>query len=409
MPSAHRQGRDFVDFDEDLQVKDIVNAVADGYAELELVKRYSTVGMGPSQGRHSALATAKIVAEATGRSVAQIGVTTSRPSFGPEKLGLFTGPRHRHDRLTPMDAWHRAASAKMIPAGIWWRALYYGPSPDAVAAEVRSEGVGMLDVSTLGKLALRGTDAGAFLDRNCTMAHQNQPVGRVPYCLMLNDMGSVIDDGVAWRMAPEEFYVTATTGAVDRVFSGMSLLNAQWRMKVDVQNVTGAFAAINVTGPLARLALQALEGDIDLAADAFPYLEGRRGHLAGCPVRVMRIGFTAELSYELHTPRSHALTLWNALLQAGAPHGLNPYELEASRILRLKKGHIIIGQDTDALSSPNELGIDWALSKKKPSYIGKPAVEKRRRLGLRRALVRSELAPERGDGLGRILPGAAQG
>ncbi|MBV0893330.1 (2Fe-2S)-binding protein [Paracoccus sp. Z118] len=402
VPPAHNQGRDFIDFDEDLQVKDIVNAVADGYAELELVKRYSTVGMGPSQGRHSALATAKIVAEATGRSVAQIGITTSRPPFGPEKLGLLAGPQHNHARLTPMDGWHRDAGAKMIPAGIWWRPLYYGASAEVVADEIRTvrDGVGMLDVSTLGKLAVRGPDAGAFLDRIYTMAHEKQPVGRVRYCLMLNEMGSVIDDGVAYRIGPEEFYVTATTGAVDRVFAEMSLLNAQWRMKVDIQNITAAFAAINVTGPKARQVLQALESDIDLTADGFPYLEGRTGHLAGCPVRIMRIGFTGELSYELHTPRSYALTLWNALLEAGAPQGLKPYGLEASRILRLEKGHIIIGQDTDALSSPDELGMEWALSKKKPYYIGKPAVEKRRGLGLQRALIRFELSPEDGAKLG---------
>lgn len=402
VPPASKKGRDFIDFDEDLQAKDIVNAIADGYAELELVKRYSTVGMGPSQGRHSALATAKIVAENTGRSVARIGVTTSRPPFGPEKLGLLAGPLHDHERLTPMHEWHRDAGAKMIPAGAWWRPLYYGASAGVVADEVRSvrEGVGMLDVSTLGKLAVRGPDAGAFLDRVYTMAHEKQPVGRVRYCLMLNDMGSVIDDGVAWRIGPEEFYVTATTGAVDRVFAEMSLLNAQWRMQVDIQNITAAFAAINVTGPKARQALEALGGDIDLGADAFPYLEGCTGHVAGCPVRIMRIGFTGELSFELHTPRSCGLPLWNALLEAGAPHGLKPYGLEASRILRLEKGHVIIGQDTDALSSPDELGMEWALSKKKPYYIGKPAVERRRELGLKRALVRFELAPEDGAALG---------
>ncbi|MEZ2331373.1 2Fe-2S iron-sulfur cluster-binding protein [Mesorhizobium sp. RCC_202] len=393
---AHPKGRDFVDFDEDLQVKDIRNAVADGYRELELVKRYSTVGMGPSQGRHSALTTARIVAAETGRTVAEVGITTARPPFGPEKLGLLAGPHHVPYRHTPMHAEHVAAGAKLTPAGAWWRPLHYGAQGDArktVADEVTlvRKRAGMLDVSTLGKLAIRSLDAAAFVDRIYTMAHLKQPVGRVRYCLMLNDMGSVIDDGVAYRLSETEFYVTATTGAVARVFSEMLFLNAQWRMQVDIQNVTAAFAAINVTGPSARKVLEALGSDIDLASEAFPYLNGRTGVIGGCPVRIMRIGFTGELSYELHVPQSFGASLWRRLLEAGAPHGLEPYGLEASRILRLEKGHIIIGQDTDALSTPDELNMGWALSKTKQLHVGRTAIEARGKLGLKRRLCGFEL------------------
>ncbi|MFC3086925.1 2Fe-2S iron-sulfur cluster-binding protein [Tabrizicola soli] len=406
VPAASKAGRDFVDFDEDLQVKDIANAVADGYRELELVKRYSTVGMGPSQGRHSALATARIVARETGRQVGDIGITTARPPFGPEKLGLLAGPLREPYRLTAMHDWHRKAGAAMVAAGNWWRPLHYaGKAADpqaAIADEVRlvREGAGMLDVSTLGKLAVRGPDAGAFLDRIYTMAHAAQPVGRVRYCLMLNDMGSVIDDGVAWRMAGDDFYVTATTGAVDRVFTEMSLLNTQWRMQVDIQNVTSAFAAINLTGPKARAVLERLGGDIAVGAADFGFLEGRSGSIGGHPVRIMRIGFSGEVSYELHTPRSHGLALWQALLEAGAAVGLRPYGLEASRILRLEKGHIIIGQDTDALTTPEELDMGWALSKKKPYFLGKPALDKRREIGLTRRLCRFVLPVEAGRAVG---------
>lgn len=394
--SAHPGGRDFVDFDEDLQVKDIKNAVIDGYSELELVKRYSTVGMGPSQGRHSALTTARIVAEMTGREVANVGITTSRPPFGPEKLGLLAGPHHVHRRHTPLHEQHVAGGAKMTPVGAWWRPLHYAGDRnvgETIANEVNlvRTKVGMLDVSTLGKLAIRGPDAGAFLDRIYTMAHAKQPVGRVRYCLMLNDMGSIIDDGVAYRLSDTEFYVTATTGAVARVFSEMLFLNAQWNMKVDIQNVTAAFAAINVTGPLARKLLEALGSDIDLSAEGFPYLHGRNGVIGGCPARIMRIGFTGELSYELHVPQSYGAALWRRLLEAGDPFDLQPYGLEASRILRLEKGHIIIGQDTDALSSPAELDMEWALSKTKQRYLGKTAVEARGKLGLKRKLCGFEL------------------
>jgi sarcosine oxidase subunit alpha len=389
---ADPKGRDFVDFDEDLQVKDLQNAVKEGYREIELVKRFTTVGMGPSQGRHSALATARIVAEATSRTVGEIGVTTARPPVGPETLGVLAGHHEPLERRTALHARHLALKAVMKPVGAWWRPYFYGDASEAQKAirdEIMAvrEGVGLLDVSTLGKLELRGPDAGAFLDRLYTMAHANQPVGRVRYCLMLNEMGSVVDDGVAYRMAEDRFYVTATTGAVARVYADMLFWNSQWRLRVDVLNLTSAFSGLNVTGPKARSVLQALESDIDFGREASPYLSGREGVVAGVPVRVMRIGFTGELSYELHSPSSLAPALWDAVIAAGKPHGLQPYGLEASRILRLEKGHILIGQDTDAITTPDELGFGWAVSKKKPFFVGKRSIEMRARLGQSRKLV----------------------
>ncbi|MEZ5778607.1 MAG: 2Fe-2S iron-sulfur cluster-binding protein [Paracoccaceae bacterium] len=387
----HPKGRDFVDFDEDLQVKDLINAVKEGYRELELVKRFSTVGMGPSQGRHSALATARIVAAATGRRVADTGVTTARPPVGPETLGVLAGHGHVDERRTALHVRHVAAGAEMRPVGAWRRPYLYGQGDRAtlIAEEVRAvrEGVGVLDVSTLGKLEVRGPDAGAFLDRLYTMAHAGQPVGKVRYCLMLNEMAAVIDDGVAFRMAEDQFYVTATTGAIARVYADMALWNAQWRMRVDVANLTSAFSGLNLTGPKARQVLQSLPSDIDFSTEGFRYLEGHTGQVAGVPVRAMRIGFTGELSFELHCPSSYALALWDALMRAGAPFDLRPYGLEASRVLRLEKGHILIGQDTDALTSPDELGFGWAVSKNKDFFIGKRALQMRRALGVARRLV----------------------
>jgi sarcosine oxidase subunit alpha len=400
--TGHPKKRDFVDFDEDLQVDDLLNAVKEGYRELELVKRFSTVGMGPSQGRHSALATARIVAAATDRGVGEVGVTTARPPVGPERLGVLAGHHEPLERRTALHARHLALGARMKPAGAWWRPYFYGAKEQAerlVREEIAAvrEGVGLLDVSTLGKLEVRGPDAGELLDRMYTMAHGNQPVGRVRYCLMLNEMGAVIDDGVAYRLAPDRFYVTATTGAVAQVYAAMLFWNAQWRLDVDVLNMTGAFSGLNVTGPKARAVLEAMGGDIDFGASAFPYLNGREGTVAGIPVRAMRIGFTGELSYELHCPSSLAPSLWDAIMAAGQPHGLRPYGLEASRILRLEKGHILIGQDTDALTSPDELGFGWAVSRKKPFFIGKRSIEMRQRYGEKRRLVGLQFAPDAPD------------
>ncbi|MGX1741180.1 glycine cleavage T C-terminal barrel domain-containing protein [Bosea sp. NPDC055353] len=392
---AHPKGRDFVDFDEDLQVKDIQNAVRAGYSELELVKRFSTVGMGPSQGRHSALATARIVARETGRNVADIGVTTSRPPFGPEKLGLLAGVQRSRFRHTAVHKRHLEAGAKMTPVGAWWRPLYYGAEAARnaiITDEVKlvRERVGMLDVSTLGKIELRGPDAGLLLDRFCSMSYAKQPIGKVRYCLTLNEMGTVIDDGVAFRMANDQYYVTATTGGVDRIYADMCWQNAQWGLDVDIHNVTAGFAAFNLTGPLARKVLEAV-GGMDVSPEAFSFLAGRVGTVAGCPVRIMRIGYSGELSFELHTPQSYGESLWDALIEAGKPFGLRPYGLEASRILRLEKGHIIIGQDTDAVSTADELCMEWALSMKKPFFIGKRSVELLRRQPARRRLVGFEL------------------
>jgi sarcosine oxidase subunit alpha len=390
----HPKGKDFVDFDEDLTVADLVNAVAEGYRELELVKRFTTVGMGPSQGRHSALATARVVAQATGRAVAEVGVATARPPAMPEALGTLAGHAHTAERRTALHARHLALGAEMRPVGAWWRPYLYGRGDRAalIAAEVAAvrQGVGLLDVSTLGKLEVRGPDAGEFLDRLYTMAHRTQPVGRVRYCLMLNDLGAVVDDGVALRLADDHFFVTATTGAVARVYADMAHWNAQWGLRVDVANVTGAFAGLNVTGPGARAVVQALGGDIDFSAAGFPYLSGCEGVVAGVPVRAMRIGFTGELSYEFHCPASLAPALWDAVM---AVPGVRPYGLEASRILRLEKGHILIGQDTDALSSPDELSMGWALSGRKPFHVGKRSVEMRRRLGVARKLAAVAFPP----------------
>ena len=211
----HPKGKEFVDFDEDLQVHDIRDAVADGYRELELVKRFSTVGMGPSQGRQSALTTARLVAEATGRTVAEVGVTTARPPVFGEKLGVLAGRSFEPERRTPMHHRHMEAGAQMMPVGLWWRPAFYGAEADRddrIVEEARTvrENVGLIDVSTLGGLDIRGPDAAEFLNRVYTFAYAKQPVGRARCVLMTNE--AVIDDGVACRLAEDHFYVTATTG-----------------------------------------------------------------------------------------------------------------------------------------------------------------------------------------------------
>ena len=388
----HPKGKDFVDFDEDLVVADIVNAVADGYRELELVKRFSTVGMGPSQGRLSALATARLVARETGRRVAETGVTTARPPFAGEKLGVLAGRAFEPERFTAMHHRHLEAGAQMITAGPWWRPAFYGPRQDrerCVAEEALAvrHNLGMIDVSTLGGLEIRGPDAAEFLNRMYTFAYAKQPVGRGRYLLMTNDAGSIVDDGIACRLAPDHFYVTATTGGVERVYRSMAWYNAQWRLDVDLAEVTAAYAGVNVAGPKARAMLAPLVEDVDMSAAAFPYMGVRQGRVAGIPARIFRVGFVGELGYELHVPASFGEALWDRLVEAGAAHGLRRFGVEAQRLLRLEKGHIIIGQDTDAMTTPDEVAMTWAIAKAKPFFVGRRSIELRRRHALRRRLV----------------------
>jgi sarcosine oxidase subunit alpha len=388
----HPKGKDFVDFDEDLQVRDIVNATRIGYRDVQLVKRFSTVGMGPSQGRHSALPTARLVARATQRSIGETGVTTARPPFEAEKLAHVAGRAFDPYRQTPMHRRHVQAGAKMMPAGIWLRPAYYGKAEDrerCMQEEARHvrEQVGLIDVSTLGGLDVRGPDAAELLERMYTLPFKKQPVARTRYALMTNEHGVVIDDGVCARMADNHFYVTATTSGVDRIYQQMLKWNAQWRLNVDIANVTAAIAAVNLAGPLARQVLEKVCEDVDLSPEAFPYMGVRTGTVVDIPARLLRVGFVGELGYEIHVPARHAERLWDVLMAAGGAFGIRPFGVETQRLLRLEKGHVIISQDTDGMTHPGEIDMQWAIGRKKPFFVGKRSIEILEAQPLKRKLV----------------------
>lgn len=376
----HPKGKEFVDFDEDLTIKDLRNSVKEGFNSIELVKRFSTVGMGPSQGRTAAVNAVRIVADQLGQSVEGARASTNRPPAVPEKFGHLAGRAFDPVRYTAMHRCHLQAGAHMMVAGAWMRPQYYGRDlRTAVDAEVRAvrENVGLIDVSTLGGIEVRGPDAAEFMNRMYTFGYKKQPTGRTRYLLMTDDTGSVVDDGVAARFSEDHYYVTATSGGVDSVYQRMLWWNAQWRLDVDISNVTAAYAGMNIAGPNARRVVNKLETDIDFSAEAFPAIEARTGHLAGIPVRAMRVGFVGELGYELHCPASCGEALWELLMAAGEEYGIRPFGVEAQRTLRLEKGHIIVGQDTDNLTHPVEAAMDWAIGRKKPFFVGAPAIRAR--------------------------------
>jgi sarcosine oxidase subunit alpha len=390
--TPHPKGKDFVDYDEDLQACDIVNTVADGYTDVELLKRYSTIGMGPSQGRHSALPAARLAAGMLGRSLDDIGVTTARPPVGPITFAHLAGRQFEPVRRTAMHHRHLEMGATMMLAGPWLRPAFYGPEEEKENC-IRDEtiavrnNVGMIDVSTLGGLEVRGTDAAEFMNRIYAFSYTKQPVGRGRYVLMTDETGAITDDGIAARFHERHFYVTATTGGVDAVYQHMLWNNAQWCLNVDITNVTAAYCGINIAGPNARVVLAPLCDDVDLSAEAFPYMGATDAMVAGIPARILRVGFVGELGYELHAPSDRGEALWDALLEAGRDHDIRPFGVEAQRVLRLEKGHIIVGQDTDGLTHPFEAGMGWAIGKKKKDFIGKRAIEIRKNVGTTRQLV----------------------
>lgn len=374
------KGKDFVDFDEDLQSKDILDGLNDGFRDIQLLKRYSTLGMGPSQGRHSNVNAIRLVAKYEQTNEDSVGTTTFRPPYRSEKIAVLAGRSFDPVRRTAMHHRHLEAGAHMTLAGAWLRPGYYrnGKSAEqSIFDEVRNcrSNVGMIDVSTLGGLDVRGSNAAEFVNRIYTWAYTKQQVGRARYLLMTDEAGVVIDDGVACRFADNHFYLTATTGGVDGVYREMLYWNAQWRLDVDITNVTAAFAGVNIAGPTARKVLEKLCDDIDLSAEGFPYMGVRIGHVAGVPARLLRVGFVGELGFEIHVPASRGEALWDAAMAAGEEFNIKPFGVEAQRVMRLEKGHIIIGQDTDGLTTPHEANMEWAVAKKKPFYVGKRSVD----------------------------------
>jgi sarcosine oxidase subunit alpha len=393
----HPRAKNFVDFDEDLQVKDLENAAQEGFDSSELLKRYSTVGMGPSQGKHSNMNALRVLARYRGVGVEDLGLTTARPMYHPVPMKLLAGRSFQPERRTPIDAQHGALGAVWMPAGNWRRPEYYALSGESRSQSIDAEvhavrsGVGLIDVGTLGKIEIYGPDAAELLDRVYAGRYSDLKVGMTRYGLMLDESGVIIDDGVIARLGEALFYFTTTTGGSATVFRELQRWNALWGLDCALVNVTGHRAAFNFAGPLSREILQKLT-DIDLRDPAFPYLAVRSGHVAGAAARLMRVGFVGELGYEIHVAAGRAAEVWQALFTAGRPHGLRPFGVEAQRVLRLEKGHFIVGQDTDGLTDPLEANAMWAVAMKKPFFVGQRSLRILQTRGPRQKLVGIELA-----------------
>ncbi len=385
-PAQAKHGKKFVDQQNDVTAKDVAQAHREGYVSVEHLKRYTTLGMATDQGKTANVNALAIMAALRGEAIDRVGTTTFRPPYSGVAIGALTGPEVGREfkpiRRTAMHDWHEANGAVFTEAGPWLRPWYYpkpGEGVDAAyereAAEVRKS-VGIVDVSTLGKIEVQGPDAAEFLNRVYVNGFGKLAVGKARYGLMLRDDGIVMDDGTTTRLSEHHYFMTTTTANAGKVMSYLEfLLQTAWpELKVHVTSATEQWAGIAVAGPRARDLLQAMIGDIDLSNEALPFMGVAEGHAGDIPVRLFRISFSGELAYEINTPSDYGEALWQACVEAGKPLDLALYGTEALGALRIEKGHVA-GPELDGRTTLDDLGLERMASTKKP-YVG--SVLKRR-------------------------------
>ena len=385
LPTPDDQSRikAFVDFQNDVTAKDIKLAVREGFRSIEHIKRYTTNGMATDQGKTSNLNGLQIASAALAKPVTDIGLTSFRPPYTPQTFGALAGHAKgalfQPTRQTNIDGWAEENSAVFELVAQWRRARYFPISGEDMHAAVNREcvavrnNVGIFDASTLGKIEVVGPDAAEFLNRMYTNPWKALEPGRCRYGLLLKEDGFITDDGVSARVAPDRFHLTTTTGGAARVLNMMEdYLQTEWPdLNVWLTSTTEQYAVIALQGPTARKVLESLVEGIDLSAEAFPHMAIREGTICGIPTRLFRVSFTGELGFEINVPTAYGRSLWQRLMAEGAKYDITPYGTEAMHVLRAEKGFIIVGQDTDGTVTPYDAGIDWAVGKKKPDFVGK--------------------------------------
>jgi methylglutamate dehydrogenase subunit C len=385
---ASLRGKAFVDLQNDVTVADLRLAAREGFDSVEHLKRYTTLGMGTDQGKTSNINGLGLLAQIVDRPVASLGVTTFRPPYVPVTLGALAG-HHRGTcfaptRQSPLHNAHRSCGAVFVNAGLWQRPRAY-PRPgeslqDAINREVRAvrSTVGIVDISTLGKIELQGRDCAEFLERVYCNRWRSLQVGRARYGLMLREDGIVLDDGTTSRLGADHYFMTTSTANAGKVMTHLECcLQVFWPdLDVHVISVTEQWCAMAVAGADSRRVLARVL-DIELNDDELPHLGIRTVRFAGASVRLLRVSFSGERAYEIYVPNPLGAALWNRILAAGKPFGITPYGTDALTVLRVEKGHVA-GPEIDGRTTPADLGLARLRSEQK-HYIG-------RRLGERPAL-----------------------
>jgi len=402
---------------EDVTEKDLEDAIEEGFDEIELLKRYSTFSMGPCQGKMCNLSCTAVYAKATGQSLGDIARTTSRPPYQPVPLGMVAGQPKIVYKLTSMHHKHQALKARSMDHGDWKRPYDYG----SVELEYKAirEGVGIIDVSTLGRFEIRGRDAANFLDLTFGNIYSNMKVGKAKYAPIFTDTGIVIDDGIIARLGNEEFVVTCGTAGTE-FFEEYVRYWAEWYENVfteskgclHITNMTAGLAAVNIAGPKAREVLSRLT-DVDLSAKNLPYMSCTRATVAGVQSFLLRIGFLGEAGWEVHFPAEYGEYLWDTIMKAGEELGIRPVGVEAMKILRLEKKIVWPDIDTDRSSDGLETGLGWSIKFEKKDFVGKYYLGKTRQQGFKRKLIGfmvdedsgvtdGDLIMDRGNIVGRV-------
>ena len=376
----------FVDFQNDVSVTDIEIALREGYRSIEHVKRYTTLGMATDQGRTSNLNGLQLVSNIEKKIVPEVGHTTFRPPFTPVTIGTIVGREvGKHfmpTRLTPMHEWHVKHNAVFVDAGAWKRPRYYKIGNETMleaanreAKNVRDK-VGICDVTTLGKIDVKGPDAAEFLNRVYTNAWMKLPVGKARYGVMLREDGMVMDDGTTTRISENHYHMTTTTAQAANVLSHLEYyLQVVWpELNVNVVSTTEQWAGAALAGPKSREVLSKLFPNINVSNETLPFMGYTEAELFGVPARIFRISFSGELAYEINVQSDHGIFMWEKMIEIGKEFGIQPYGTEALSTLRIEMGHVA-GPELDGRTIPFDVSLDGMVSKKK-DFIGKRSLSK---------------------------------
>ena len=382
--SIKLQAKTFLDYQNDVKVSDVRLAAREGYESVEHTKRYTTLGMATDQGKLSNINGLAILADSLNAEIPNVGTTTFRPPYHPISMGSIAGDARgelfKPIRKSPIHNWIEENGGFFEPVADWRRPYCYQKNNETVKDSVQREilntrtNVGLLDASTLGKIIVKGSDAGKFLDMIYTNLMSNLKVGHCRYGLMCTENGFLSDDGVVARLDENTFLCHTTSGGSDRIHAWMEewLQTEWWDWKVYTANVTEQYAQIAVVGPNSRKLLEKL-GGMDVSKEALPFMRFSEGTIGGIRVRPFRISFSGELSYEIAVPASDGQAFWDMCMEAGKEFGIQPYGTECLHVMRAEKGFIMIGDETDGTVIPQDLNMEWALSKKKEDFLGKRA------------------------------------
>ena len=377
----------FLDFQNDVAVSDIELAIREGYRSIEHVKRYTTLGMATDQGKTSNLNGLQLVSGIENKVVPSVGHTTFRPPYTPITIGAIVGrevgKHSKPTRKSPMHKWHENNNAVFVDAGVWLRPRYYKIGDENLfdaskrEAENVRKNVGVCDVTTLGKIDVKGPDASEFLNRVYTNAWLKLPIGKARYGVMLREDGIVMDDGTTTRISEHHYHMTTTTAQAANVLSHLEYyLQVVWPdLNVNVVSTTEQWAGAAIAGPNSRKLLEKLFPNSDVSNEGLPFMGYLEGDLFGIKARIFRISFSGELAFEVNVESNFGNYMWEKIIEIGKKFNIQPYGTEALSTLRIEMGHVA-GSELDGRTIPYDTGLD-GLSSKKKDFIGKRSLNRK--------------------------------